>query len=487
MRYFPVFLDLHGRVAVVAGGGGIAERKVELLHAAGARLRVVAPRLTARLAALHASGTIEHRARLFEPDDLADARLVVAATGDPAANRQIAAAAEARGVIANVVDDLELSTAILPAIVDRSPLIVAISTQGTAPALARLVREQIESVVDESLGRLAQFCAAWRPRIRAAVRDLGVRRRLYDWLLRGPVAELVRRAREREAGEVLAAALADPPTLAAGAAGGSVALVGAGPGDPGLLTLRALRALQGADVVLHDRLVSREVLGLVRREAELIAVGKNGAGHSVAQARINELLVEHARRGRRVVRLKGGDPFIFGRGGEELEHLRRAGVAFEVVPGITAALACAAYAGVPLTHREHAGALRLVTAHCRESIDAIDWRSLAGARETLAIYMGVAMLGTLRRELVRHGRRPSTPVAVIENGSRAGQRVLVATLETVEALAATHAIVSPALLIVGEVARLARELHWFGDAPLTGPEPATPTVMVVAPPRQSAA
>jgi uroporphyrin-III C-methyltransferase/precorrin-2 dehydrogenase/sirohydrochlorin ferrochelatase len=479
MRYFPVFLDLHGCVAVVAGGGGVAERKVLLLRAAGARLRVVAPNLTPRLAALHAHGAIEHRARRFEPDDLADARLVVAATGDRAANRQIAVAAAARGVIANVVDDLELSSAILPAIVDRSPVIVAISTEGTAPALARLVREQIESVVDESLGRLARFCAAWRTRIRAAVEDLAVRRRLYDWLLRGPVAALVRHARDEDAGLLLTAALADPLAAAAGKLLGSVALVGAGPGDPGLLTLRALRALQGADVVLHDRLVSPEVLALVRRDAELIAVGKTGAGHSVAQARINELMVAHARRGRRVVRLKGGDPFIFGRGGEELEHLRRAGVAFEVVPGITAALACAAYAGIPLTHREHAGALRLVTAHCRESVDATDWRGLADARETLAIYMGVAMLGTVRRELERYGRRPSTPVAIVENGSRVGQRVLVATLDTVESLAAAHAIGSPALLIVGEVARLARDLHWFGDAPLTS--------AIAAPPRQSAA
>jgi uroporphyrin-III C-methyltransferase/precorrin-2 dehydrogenase/sirohydrochlorin ferrochelatase len=493
MRYFPLFLDLRGRTVVVVGGGTIAERKLDLVREAGPRLVVVAPDVTPRLAALAREGALEHRARTFEPADLDGARFVIAATDDRDVNRAVADAADARGLPANVVDDLELSTGILPAIVDRSPVVIAISTQGTTPALARLIRERVESLVDESFGRLAAFCERWRGGIKARVRDLAVRRRLYDWLLRGEVADLVRHGREDEAARVLDAALAqvgaglgagDPNvggapaaahgSLPAGAAGpldrgGSVTLVGAGPGDPGLLTLNALRALQSADVVLHDRLVSPEILRLARREAELIEVGKSGdrsKGHSVAQGRIHELLLLHARAGRRVVRLKGGDPFVFGRGGEELEALREAGIRYEVVPGITAALACGAYAGIPLTHREHSASLRIVTAHCRESVEATDWRGLAGARETLAVYMGVAMLGTLERELVRHGRSPATPVALVENGSRREQRVVVGTLGGVEALAARERVQSPALLVVGDVAALATRLHWFGAPPV---------------------
>ncbi len=468
MRYFPLFLDLRGRLVVVVGGGTVAERKVELLAASGARLLVVAPRLTAALAAAARRGRLEHRARRFEAADVDGARLVVAATGDPGVNRAVAGAAEAQGVVVNVVDDVELSSGIVPAIVDRSPLLIAVSTAGTAPALARRVRAQIEAALDESLGRVATFAAAWRTRIKAALTDLDRRRRFYDWLLEGPAAELIRQARLPVAERVVAAELerqrgavaARPPR-----GSGSVALVGAGPGDPGLLTLAALRALQGADVVLHDRLVSGAVLALARRDAQLVEVGKSAGGHRVAQRRINELMVLHARAGRRVVRLKGGDPLVFARGGEELEHLRRAGISFEVVPGITAALACAAYAGIPLTHRDHSGSLRLVTAHCRESIDATDWQSLAAGRETLAVYMGVAALPQLCAALLRHGRSAATPVALVENGSRPEQRVVVGSLGDIEAQAARHAVRSPALLIIGEVAALARTLHWFGEAP----------------------
>jgi uroporphyrin-III C-methyltransferase/precorrin-2 dehydrogenase/sirohydrochlorin ferrochelatase len=472
MRYFPLFLDLRGRTVVVVGGGTIAERKLDLVREAGPRLVVVAPAITPRLARLAAEGALEHRARTFADADLDGARFVIAATNDRAVNRAVADAADARGIPANVVDDLELSTGILPAIVDRSPIVVAISTQGTTPALARFVRERVESLVDESFGRLAGFCEGWRGRVKARVKDLSVRRRLYDWLLRGPVADLVRRGREEEASALLDGAIdGGIPTQ------GSVALVGAGPGDPGLLTLNALRALQSADVVLHDRLVSADILKLARREAELVEVGKSGdksKGHSVSQQRIHELMIEHARAGRRVVRLKGGDPFVFGRGGEELEALRDAGLDYEVVPGITAAVACGAYAGIPLTHREHSQSLRIVTAHCRESVDSTDWQVLAGARETLAVYMGVAMLGTLQRELIRHGRDPRTPVALVENGSRANQRVVLGELGDVESLAARERIGSPALLIVGDVAAYATRLHWFGSAPVDARDRPTP-------------
>jgi len=469
MRYLPLFLDMRDRLIVIVGGGPVAERKLALLAECGARLKVVAPTLTRALQAARDAGRLEHVARRFEPRDLDGARLVVAATADRAVNAAVAAAAEQHGIVANVVDDLDLSTGILPAIIDRSPIVVAVSTGGTAPVLARRVRAQLETVIDESLGRVATFAATWRGRIRAAIPDLSARRRFYDWLLDGPVAGLVRHAQPAAAAALIAGELArrqrDPHAPAAASAPGSVALVGAGPGDPGLLTLKALRALQGADVVLHDRLVSREVLALARREAELVEVGKTGHGHRVAQDEIHRLMLEHARAGRRVVRLKGGDPFVFGRGGEELEYLRANGVAYEVVPGVTAALACAAYAGIPLTHRDHSGAVRLVTAHCRESLDATDWRGLATARETLAVYMGVALLPQLRAELLRHGRDPATPVAFVENGSRPEQRVVTGTLARIEALADAHAVRSPALLIIGEVAALAPALHWFGAPP----------------------
>jgi uroporphyrin-III C-methyltransferase / precorrin-2 dehydrogenase / sirohydrochlorin ferrochelatase len=464
MRWFPLFLDLRERRVVVIGGGIVAERKIDLLLQSGARILIVAPTLTAALMARVMAGEITHERREFEPADLDRARLAIAATDAPHVNRAVAIAADARNIPVNVVDDAGLSTGILPAIVDRSPLVVAIGTDGSAPVLARHVRALIESVVDESLGRLAGLLARWRGRIKQRVPDVDRRRHLYERILAGPVGGQVRRARDAQA-EVLLEQL-----LTQGGAdrAGLVQIVGAGPGDPGLLTLNALRALQGAEVVLYDRLVSSEVLKLARREALMIGVGKSAGGHSVNQARIHELMLEHASRGRRVVRLKGGDPFVFGRGGEEIEFLRAHGIAYEVLPGITAAIACAAYAGIPLTHRDHAASLRVVTAHCHGAIDAVDWRTAAVQRETLAIYMGVNSVALVQRELMRHGRSPHTPIAFVENGSRPDQRVAIGVLGEAAALGAEHQIKSPALLIVGAVAALGARLHWYGAAPVAG-------------------
>jgi len=356
----------------------------------------------------------------------------------------------------------DLSSFIVPAIVDRSPLVIAISTGGVAPVLARLVRERLEALLDGSFGQLAGLLQRWRGRIKASLPDVNARRRFYETVVRGQVAALVRSRDEHGAEQELARTLehADAPRR------GSVVLVGAGPGDAGLLTLNALRALQEADVILYDRLVSDEVLNLARRDADRICVGKMAGGHSVSQGRINELLLEQALQGRRVVRLKGGDPFIFGRGGEELETLERHGIPFEVVPGITAAIACGAYAGIPLTHRDHAQSVRFVTAHSGDSIDGLDWATLARERQTLALYMGVAGLGIIRDQLTRHGRAPSTPVAIVENGSRANQRVVLASLAELEEAGRVAAVQSPALVIVGAVAALATRLHWFGAAPV---------------------
>ncbi len=459
MRYFPLFADLHDRRVLVVGGGAVAERKVRLLLEAGARVRLVAPEVTAWLGE---SASVEIHRERFDPQHFEGAVLAIAATDDRAVNEAVAAAGRERNVLVNVVDVAELSSFIVPAIVDRSPLVIAISTGGVAPVLARLVRERLESLIDGSFGQLAGLLQRWRGRIKKGLPDVDARRRFYETVVRGRVSALVRNndlpGAERELEHTLQHA--DAPRC------GSVVLVGAGPGDAGLLTLNALRALQQADVILHDRLVADEVLNLARRDADRICVGKMAGGHSVSQGRINELLLEQARLGRRVVRLKGGDPFIFGRGGEELEFLERHGIPFEVVPGITAAIACGAYAGIPLTHREHAQSVRFVTAHSGDSMAGLDWATLARERQTLALYMGVAGLGTIRDQLVQHGRAPSTPVAIVENGSRPNQRVVLATLAELEDAGRAAAVKSPALVIVGEVAALAARLHWFGSAPI---------------------
>jgi uroporphyrin-III C-methyltransferase/precorrin-2 dehydrogenase/sirohydrochlorin ferrochelatase len=459
MRYFPLFADLHGRRVLVVGGGAVAERKVRLLLEAGAQVRLVAPEVTAWLGE---NPSIEVHREQFDPQDFDGAVLAIAATDDRAVNEAVATAGRDRNLLVNVVDVAELSSFIVPAIVDRSPLVIAVSTGGVAPVLARLVRERLESLLDGSFGQLAGLLERWRSRIKGGLPDVNSRRRFYETVVRGQVAALVRNndlpGAERELGRTLQHA--DAPRR------GSVVLVGAGPGDAGLLTLNALRALQEADVILHDRLVAGEVLNLARRDADRICVGKMAGGHSVSQGRINELLLQQARLGRRVVRLKGGDPFIFGRGGEELEFLEQHGIPFEVVPGITAAIACGAYAGIPLTHREHAQSVRLVTAHSGDSLDGLDWATLARERQTLALYMGVAGLGTIRDQLVQHGRAPSTPVAIVENGSRSNQRVVLATLAELADAGRAAAVQSPALVIVGEVAALAERLHWFGAAPV---------------------
>ena len=464
MNYFPLFIDLRDRTVLVVGGGSVADRKIGLLLAAGARVQVVAAALGAGVADRVRTGAVAHAGSSFEARQLDGAWFAIAATDDPALNAAVAAAANARRIPVNVVDDRALSTAILPSMIDRSPVQVAVSTGGASPVFARHLRERLEAMLDESTGALAAFVERWREQLRAygvAVRE---RRRLQSWVLNGPVAALVRAGRIAEADamtrEAALRAAREPES-------GRVTLVGAGPGDPGLLTLNGLRALQEADVVLHDRLVTPEILSLARREAEIVDVGKRARGDGASQVRIHELMVEHARRGLHVVRLKGGDPFVFGRGGEELEVLRAHGIACEVVPAVTAALGCAAYAGIPLTHRDHAQALTFVTAHGREASQDVSWAGLAGAGRTLAVYMGVGMIDSTVARLVAAGVAAATPVAIIENGTRTTQRVVSGTLGDIAALARSAGIGPPALLIVGEVAGYAARLHWFGVAPVT--------------------
>jgi len=465
MRFYPLFADLQKRPVLVVGGGSVAARKIETLLAAGADVSIGAPVLNAELRALEQQGRLRHLPGNYQSSWLDDRILVIAASNDVSVNRQVSLDAQARGMLVNVVDNPQLCNFIVPAIVDRSPIIIAISSGGTAPVLARMLRERFEILLDHSVGRLALLAERARVAVRARFKTVTQRRRFWEALLVGPVATAVAAGRDQRAEQLLETALKNADTKINV---GRVALVGAGPGDPGLLTIRALRCLQEADVILHDRLVSHEVLDLARRDAERIETGKESGTHHTTQACINELLVEHARAGKRVVRLKGGDSFIFGRGGEELEYLRAHDIDYEVVPGITAAAACAAYAGIPLTHRDHAQSLRLVTAHCQGSLDTLDWRALAQEKQTLAVYMGVTRLDTLREKLIAHGRSADTPFALIENGSRPEQRVISGSLGQLDRIAIQHQVRSPTMLIIGEVAAFATRLAWFGAPVIDG-------------------
>jgi uroporphyrin-III C-methyltransferase / precorrin-2 dehydrogenase / sirohydrochlorin ferrochelatase len=476
MDYFPLFLKLRAQRVVLIGGGNVAARKFALLHAAGADVTLIAPELHPALQLAKAADQLHWIREKFAAQHLEGARLVIAACDDRAVNAAVAEAAKALGIWVNVVDDTERSDAIVPAIVDRNPIIVAISSAGTAPVLATDIRGRIEAMLDHSPGALAKFAARFRRTVGAQIRDNDQRRRFWRGLLSGEVAQALRQGQHDRAEALLHDALklaAHTPTQ------GRVLLVGAGPGDPGLLTLRAHRALQDADVVLYDRLVSAEVRAMGRRDAEWIEVGKRHGQADTIQHDIARLLVEHARAGKIVVRLKGGDPLLFARAEEELQVLKDHAIPFEIIPGITSASACAAYAGIPLTARGSADGVRLVTAaHCQTGHEP-DWQSLARSDDTLVIYMGVASIANSARELMRHGRSRKTPVAMIENGSRSDQRVIVSTLAHMAAAAQMHELKAPALLIIGEQAERALKFGWFG-APVIDARSAQPSSLRAA-------
>ncbi len=459
MDYYPLFIKLTDRPCLVVGGGGVAMRKVTLLRKAGARVTVVAPRLCPELVALRDAGHIEHLDRVFEDDDIFRRVLVVASTDDEAVNRHISEVATANFVPVNVVDRPELCTFITPSMIDRSPLQVAISTGGASPVLARLLRSRIESFLPASYGRLAALVEGFRERVKARLPNTELRRRFWERLLEGSVTELVLSGREDAARQVLDQALEEGLDQRDGF--GEVFLVGAGPGDPDLLTFRALRLMQLADVVVHDNLVSPAIMELVRRDAERIYAGKQRDQHTLPQEDINRLLVKLAKAGNRVLRLKGGDPFIFGRGGEEIDTLMQEGIPFQVVPGVTAAAGCAAFAGIPLTHRDYAQSLVFATGHLKNGTIDLNWNMLAQPAQTVVFYMGLFGLPIICRELKAHGRDGSTPAALIEQGTTQNQRVLVGTLDTLPELVAEHEVKPPTLIIVGEVVALQERLQWF--------------------------
>ncbi|MFM5167947.1 siroheme synthase CysG [Aeromonas veronii] len=459
MDYLPIFCRLDNKPVLLVGGGEVAERKARLLLDAGAQLTVVAPELDPELAELAANGSIEWLAGEFAPAQLTGKWLVVAATDRREVNALVYQSANQARIFANVVDDPKRSSFIMPSIIDRSPLMVAISSGGKAPVLARLLREKLEALLPQHLGTVATFAGSLRERVKARFATMGERRRFWERLLGADrLGQALARGDSASAHQLADSLFADESQT-----GGEVVLVGAGPGDPGLLTLHALRQMQQADVVVYDRLVSDEVMALVRRDAKRIFVGKQAGNHCVPQEGINQLLLEEAKKGQRVVRLKGGDPFIFGRGGEELETLVGSGIGFQVVPGITAASGCAAYAGIPLTHRDHAQSVRFVTAHGKGGARDLDWPLLAKDRQTLVFYMGLSSCATIREQLLAHGKAGDTPVALIERGTQPCQRVIRGTLDELPALAV--GVESPALIMVGSVVTLADQLAWFGTAP----------------------
>ncbi|MBS0612151.1 MAG: uroporphyrinogen-III C-methyltransferase [Proteobacteria bacterium] len=464
MKYFPAFFDLAAQPVLIVGAGEVALRKLALLEKCGARVTVVAPQVHAGIQARAAAGTLRLLTREFEPDDLERVRLAIVATSRRALNRWIAKLADRRGIPVNVVDDREASRFIVPAIVDRDPVTVAVCTAGTSPVLARRLRERLEAFFPQRFGELALWLADIRRQAVVKLRDTAARRRYFEDVIDGPAARRLiegdRRGAERIAQQFLASTAQAPPPR------GEVTLVGAGPGDPELLTLKALRALQDADVVLYDRLVSSAVLDMARRDALRICVGKAAHQPSTAQADIHALLIEHALAGRRVVRLKGGDPFVFGRGGEELQALAAAGIAFSVVPGITAAIGAAAYAGIPLTHRQHAHAVTFVTGHADEPGQEPNWAALVQPGQTVVFYMGLARIEHISRELQAHGAPASFPAALVAQATLPDQRVVNGTLATIASLAATAKLASPALLVIGEVTALSSQLGWFSNAAL---------------------
>jgi uroporphyrin-III C-methyltransferase/precorrin-2 dehydrogenase/sirohydrochlorin ferrochelatase len=463
MDYLPIFLDLRGKTGLVVGGADTGARKASLLLNAGAWVTVVEPgELAQSFDTLKATDRLIHRREAFKPAHLDAVEVVFAASDDDALNQAVYAAARARHLPVNVVDKPEVCSFIMPSIIDRSPVVVAVSSGGEAPVLSRLLRARLETLIPAAYGRLAALAGKFKGAVRKHFPTTEGRRKFWENALLSPVAEMVFSGREQEAEHTLEQMLKASSTETGV---GEVYLVGAGPGNPDLLTFRALRLMQQADVVVYDRLVSPPILDMCRRDADRFYVGKERDNHAVPQDEINMILVKLAKEGKRVLRLKGGDPFIFGRGGEEIETLREHGVPFQVVPAVTAAAGVASYAGIPLTHREHAQALILVTGHLKDGTMDLDWDMLCRPGQTIVIYMGLKGLVTLCDEMKKHGLPGSTPAAIVQQGTTLNQKVVVGTLDSLPAQAATAELKPPTLIIVGSVVSLHEKLNWFHPEP----------------------
>jgi uroporphyrin-III C-methyltransferase/precorrin-2 dehydrogenase/sirohydrochlorin ferrochelatase len=453
---FPISLKLQQQPCLIVGGGHIAYRKAVLLAKAGAVIDVIAPEIESSLLEIVETSQGQYVQAPFSLDiPLRNYRLVIAATNDKATNIQVFEACEAEKILVNSVDDPPHCRFMVPALIDRSPLVVSIATNGTSPVLSRQIRTQLEASIPHGMGKLAEFSGKWRAAVKAKIENPDERRIFWEDLYASPLKEQVFNDNIAEADRLIEQALIEWKTPK-----GEVYLVGAGPGDPELLTLKALRLMQQADVVIYDRLVSPPILDLCRRDATKIYVGKARSNHSVPQDGINALLVEYAAQGKRVCRLKGGDPFIFGRGGEEIQELFAAGVAFQVVPGITAASGCSAYAGIPLTHRDYAQSVRFLTGHLKEGSPELPWNELVYENQTLVLYMGLVGLERICAQLIAHGQRPNMPVALISKGTTPDQKVVVGTLADIASKVTEHQIQAPTLTIIGEVVKLREQLQW---------------------------
>jgi uroporphyrin-III C-methyltransferase/precorrin-2 dehydrogenase/sirohydrochlorin ferrochelatase len=459
MKYLPIFLNIKDKYCLLVGGGSIAVRKAELLLKAGAKVQVVAKQLCTSMSALQQQHDFECSLRGFVESDLENVDLVIAATNDRKLNAHISSLTESRHIPVNVVDNPDLCSFIMPSIVDRDPVQIAVSTGGTSPVLARLLRSHFESTIPAAYGELAKLADSCRDKVKAAFPKVEERRIFWESILDGPVAEYVFSGRVDDARELLndlvKTSAANPDYK------GEVYLVGAGPGDPDLLTFKALRLMQKCDVVIYDRLVSEPILDMVRRDAEKIYAGKSRAQHSISQENINQLLVRLAQEGKRVLRLKGGDPFVFGRGGEEIGELIENNIDFQVVPGITAASGCTTYAGIPLTHRDYSQACIFVTGHEKEGNSDLNWEMLSHANQTVVFYMGLDNVKRICDALKTHGREDSTPAALIEKGTTSVQRVFIGDLNTLPDIVERNDVRAPTLIVVGEVVELHKKLHWY--------------------------
>jgi uroporphyrin-III C-methyltransferase/precorrin-2 dehydrogenase/sirohydrochlorin ferrochelatase len=458
MRYFPIFLDTTDLTCLVVGAGEVAARKVELLLKTSADITVVAPWVCDTVQRFAKEQKIQLIVRPYTESDLSNKQMVFVATDNSELNAQIHAQARTQKILVNVVDNTPLCQFITPSIVDRSPIVIAISSGGVAPVLLRYLRQKLESVIPQKISLLGQFSEKFRDSVKKRFKSVTERRYFWEDVLDGDITESVLQGNEQVAEKKFLEKLNAPD---ASKTVGEVYLVGAGPGDPDLLTFRALRLMQKADVVVYDRLVSPQILELVRRDAVKIYVGKAKSNHSVPQTEINELLVQKALAGNRVVRLKGGDPFIFGRGGEELETLIEQGVSFQVVPGITAASGAASYAGIPLTHRDHAKSVVFATGHLQDNSINLNWQGLAQPDQTIVFYMGLTGLPIICEQLVKHGLAPTTPIAMVQSATTPEQKVVIGTLEDIQQKAEAAAIKPPALIIVGSVVGLHEKLNWF--------------------------
>lgn len=454
MDYLPIFLNVKGRLCLVVGGGEIGKRKAGVLLEAGAKVRVVAPEIDSSLVEM---ANVECIASRFDVQHLEGVTLIIAATNDRGVNILVSKIAHERGIPVNVVDDPEYCSFIMPAILDRSPLMVAFSSGGASPVLTRMMRSKLESIIPQNYKLLAGFAERFRELVKTRITNPPKRRIFWENALDGELAEKVLAGDEASAEKILEQMLSEEDNVLRG----EVYLVGAGPGDPDLLTFRALRLMQKADVVVYDNLVSKPIVDMTRRDAQRIFVGKKRADHTMRQEEINALLVQLAKEGKRVLRLKGGDPFIFGRGGEEIETLAAEGIPFQVVPGITAASGVASYAGIPLTHRDYAQSCMFVTGHLKDGTMNLDWEALARPKQTVVVYMGLHGLDTLCTELVKHGMPDTTPIAIVQQGTTQNQRVVTGTLATLPGISEVAQLRAPTLIIIGGVVKLREKLQWF--------------------------